>query len=387
MHPTMIGAYGPWAATIVNDGPPSLSFRQERWTDLEKWRLTARQSVLELIAQPETGQQPTATVQRSFTYDGLQVEELSWQLPYGPPTEAIFLKPVGARGKLPGVLALHDHAGKKYFGKRKLARTGDDWHPLMIAHYDEYYDRVPWANVLAKRGYAVLVHDAFAFASRRVRVADVPEEIRSGLTDEVPEDPDNIEAYHQWAAEHESIMAKSLFCAGTTWPGVFLAEDQRALDVLCARDDVDLDRVGCAGLSGGGLRTVFLGGLDPRIQCAVCVGMMTTWRDYLLNKSHTHTWMVYVPLLTSKLDYPEILGLRVPLPTLVLNDIDDALFTLPEMQRADTILQEVFEKAGAADKYRCQFYPGPHKFDLEMQVDAFDWFDRWLKNNEETNNA
>ena len=34
---------------------------------------------------------------------------------------------------------------------------------------------------------------------------------------------------------------------------------QRALDVLCARPDVDARRVGCAGLSGGGMRTVFLG--------------------------------------------------------------------------------------------------------------------------------
>ena len=34
-------------------------------------------------------------------------------------------------------------------------------------------------------------------------------------------------------------MSKSLFCAGTTWPGVFTAEDQRALDYLCSRDDVD----------------------------------------------------------------------------------------------------------------------------------------------------
>ena len=53
-------------------------------------------------------------------------------------------------------------------------------------------------------------------------------------------------------------MSKSLLSAGTTWPGVFTAEDQRALDYLCSRDDVDPARVGCAGLSGGGLRTVYL---------------------------------------------------------------------------------------------------------------------------------
>jgi dienelactone hydrolase len=379
MHPTMIGAYGPWAASLVTDGPASFSFRRAEWTDVEAWRPVARQRLLDRLARPDTGGTPEVTVRRQFTYDGLHVEELSWQLPYGPPTEAIFLRPAGATGKLPGILALHDHAGNKYFGKLKIARTTDELHPLMLEHYEACYGGVAWANELAKRGYATLVPDAYAFASRRVRLADVPEKIREGLTDQDSEDPADIAAYNRWASGHETIMAKSLFCAGTTWPGVFLAEDQRALDVLCAREDVNAKRVGCGGLSGGGLRTVHLGGVDPRIQCAVCAGMMTTWRDYLLNKSHTHTWMVYVPLLPPELDYPEILGLRVPLPTMVLNNIDDPLFTLPEMERADSILREVYAKAGAKERYRCSFYPGPHKFDLEMQDAAFDWFDRWLK--------
>ena len=276
-------------------------------------------------------------------------------------------------------MALHDHAGKKYLGKRKLAQTSDNWHPMMLDHFDEYYGGVPWANQLAKQGYAVLVPDAYAFASRRVRLADVPEEIRGGLTDDNPENIQQIEAYNRWAANHETIMARSLFCAGTTWPGVTVTEDQRALDVLCARSDVDSTRVGCGGLSGGGLRTVFLGGIDPRVQCAVCVGMMTTWQDYLLYKSHTHTWMIYVPLLPHELDYPEILGLRVPLPTMVLNNSDDQLFTLSEMERASETLHQIYAKAGAEDRYQARFYPGPHKFDLDMQTDAFDWFDRWLK--------
>jgi dienelactone hydrolase len=378
MIPNMLGAYGPWAASLVGDEPARLSFRRKEWTDLEAWRTTARQRLLDLLAQPETGSVPPVTVQRQYTYAGLHIEELSWQLPYGPPTEAIFLKPAGATGKLPGVLALHDHAANKYFGWRKIARTDEEMHPLMVEHQADYYSGLAWANELAQRGYAVLVHDVFPFASRRVRLADVPEAIRPGLSGDGSEIAD-ILAYNTWAREHEHIMAKSLFCAGTTWPGLFLAEDQRALDVLCARPEVDVARVGCAGLSGGGMRTVFLGGVDPRIRCAVCVGMLTTWRDYLLYKSYTHTWMVYVPHLPRDLDYPEILGLRVPLPTLVLNDSDDELFTLPEMERAAAILQEVYAKAGASNHYRCTFYPGPHKFDRAMQAEAFGWFDRWLK--------
>ena len=106
--------------------------------------------------------------------------------------------------------------------------------------------------------------------------------------------------------------------------------------------------------------------------------MMSTWRDYLLNKVHTHTWMIYIPGLPLDLDYPEVLGLRVPRPTLVQFDEEDDLFTLPEMRRSDRILAEVFDKAKAVERYRGTFYPGPHKFDRTMQAEAFDWFDRWL---------
>ena len=148
--------------------------------------------------------------------------------------------------------------------------------------------------------------------------------------------------------------------------------------MLAARSEVDANRIGCCGLSGGGLRSVYLGGMDHRIKCAIPVGFMSTWKDFILDKSYTHTWMLYIPGIPNYLDFPEILGLRVPLPTMVLNSNQDQLYTLPEMKRSDQILAEVFRKADAENKYRCNFYEGGHKFDLEMQRDAFDWFDQWL---------
>ncbi len=126
------------------------------------------------------------------------------------------------------------------------------------------------------------------------------------------------------------------------------------------------------------MRTVFLGGFDERIKCAVCVGFMTTWKDFSLYSAQAHTWMAFVPGLPGKLDFPEILGLRLPLPTMVLNNEDDSLYTREGMMNADSILREVYEKAGEVDKYSCSFYPGEHKFDKDMQYDAFEWFKKWL---------
>jgi dienelactone hydrolase len=378
-RPNMVGAYGPWLSEqVLGEGPARLSFRTGKWKTLDEWRHAGRARVLECMAPIDAGRQSEVRVEATHEFDGLRIERLSWQLPGGPRTEAVFLKPVSAQGRLPAILALHDHGGNKFLGWRKIARIDGPVWPIVAAHQERYYGGVAWANEIAKRGYAVLVHDTFPFASRRVRVADVPERIRQGGVDPEPDDEEGIKKYNAFAAAHEHIMEKSLLSAGITWPGVYVVEDQRALDVLCARPDVDASRVGCAGLSGGGMRTVFLGGLDDRIRCAVAVGFMTTWREFLLDKCFTHTWMTYVPLLPRDLDFPEILALRAPAATMVLNCNEDALYTVPEMQRADRMLRETFERGGAAEMYRCNFYSGGHKFDLEMQRDAFKWFDRHL---------
>ena len=380
VRPNMTGVYGPWLAeTVLGDGPAAMSLRTGRWTDVNEWRKAARKRTWECIAPVSLGGVPEVRVDAQREIDGLHVEHLSWQLSCGPRTEAVFMKPAAATGRLPGILALHDHGGNKFLGWRKIARAEQEPWTIQSRHQEQSYEGLAWANEAAKRGFAVLVHDTFPFASRRVRVADVPPRLRGEVVDPEPDDLEGIKKYNSFAANHEHIMEKSLLSAGTTWPGVYLVEDQRALDVLCSRPDVDAARVGCAGLSGGGMRTVFLGGLDDRIRCAIAVGFMTTWRDFLLDKCFTHTWMTYVPLLPKDLDFPEILALRAPAATMVLNCTEDPLYTLEEMKRADTIIRETFERAGDADRYHCNFYPGGHKFDRAMQTDAFAWFDKHLK--------
>jgi dienelactone hydrolase len=375
-----VGSYGPWLADeVLGSGPGKLSFRTGKWASVDEWRQAARKRVLECMAPVNLGGKPVVTVTGRTTYDGLDIEFLSWQLPMGPKTEAVLLKPSGARGPLPGILALHDHGGRKFIGWRKIVRTDATPWSFQQKHQAEYYEGVGWANEIAKRGYVVLVHDTFPFASRRVNVSDVPANLRAGGVDPSPDDEKGIARYNAFASAHEDIMEKSLISAGTTWPGVYVVEDQRALDVLASRPEVDPTRIGCGGLSGGGMRTVFLGGLDDRIKVAVAVGFMTTWREFLLDKAFTHTWMTYVPLLPKDLDFPEILAMRAPAATMVLNCRQDQLYTMPEMQRADAMIAETYRLAKASDRYTSKYYEGGHKFDRQMQSDAFAWFDRFLK--------
>ena len=83
-----LGPYGQWAADLLGTKPGALSWRNPKFKNLEAWRAEAVSKTRELLLIPDMPWTPEARVDRAFKYDGLAMEELSWQLPYGPRTRA-----------------------------------------------------------------------------------------------------------------------------------------------------------------------------------------------------------------------------------------------------------------------------------------------------------
>jgi len=387
-----IGAYYDLASSELTRHEPELSYLARDWPEREVWRTRAKAKVYELLAFDPPEVPLRASTDDQWEMDGLIVEEISYDQPYGPRTEGLFMYPAHRQGPLPAIVALHDHGGFKALGKEKIVDLPKE--PEVIREHKEgAYGGRGWATEGARRGYAVLAVDVFLFGSRRVAVGDLSPELLAwyeqsvGVKRELLLKGDRtsrkwVEAYNHFAGHHEHLMAKTLFTAGTTWPGVFAFEDRRSVDYLLTRPEVDPARIGCGGLSGGGLRTIFLAGLEERIRCAVCVGFMSTFAELLRDGCRRHTWMLYVPYLARYLDLPDLIALRAPLPLMVQYDEDDELYTLKGQQDAHARIEAIYQKMGAADRYSGRFYLGPHKFDLKMQADAFAWFDRWLKEDE-----
>jgi dienelactone hydrolase len=347
-----------------------LSYLAQEWADAGQWRALARGKLLELLSFAPERVPADVRAGRVWVHDGVQVEEISWSLGYGPRCEAWVLKPEGATGRLPGVLGLHCHGGFKFYGKEKIAENGETY-PLTEEYRRTGYEGVAWANALAREGYVVLVHDGFAFGSRAVPVDSLSGRFRRQFLGKEPGTPEYIRTYNAFAADHEHVLAKSFFAAGTTWPGVFSHEDRRALDYLAGRPDVDPDRLGCCGLSGGGLRSVLLAGTDDRLKATVTVGFMSTWQGFLQNRTFSHTWMLYVPGLPEWLDFADILTLHFTRRSLVLYGEEDPLFTPQGQAGADARLRAVAARLGSRESYTGSFYPGGHRFDRAMQAEAF----------------
>ena len=106
---SVIGLYGAWANSLNANQLPALSFRRNSWKNIVTWKKAATSRALERLAIPDIGPLPGVTIKKQYSFDGLHIEELTWQLPYGRPTEALLLKPLNAKGKLPAVLGFHDH--------------------------------------------------------------------------------------------------------------------------------------------------------------------------------------------------------------------------------------------------------------------------------------
>jgi dienelactone hydrolase len=309
--------------------------------------------------------------------DGLEGEEVSWSVGYGPRTRAWVLKPAGAGTPLPGVLALHDHGDFKFYGKEKIADGPEPPAAIMTA-YRTYYGGRAFANALAREGFVVLVPDVFLWGSRRFPLESMPEMVRQAAEALAPSappllGPGEMAVYNVAADLHEHIVEKYCSVLGTTFAGVVSYEDRVAATYLAARPDVIPERVGCIGLSGGGSRSALLAATCNHLSAAVICGMMSTYEGLLDRHVSTHTWMLFPAGWARHGDWPDLAACRAPLPLLVQYDLDDELFTVEGMRAADERLRAHYAGVGAPDAYAGEFYPGPHKFDLEMQEAAFAW--------------
>ena len=322
-------------------------------------------------------------VGRHWTADGVDGEAVSWSVGFGPRTEAYVLKPAGARGPLPGILALHDHGHFKFFGKEKIADGPDGADPRISGFREVYYGGRAFANQLAREGFVVLVHDVFLWGSRRFPLEVMPERERAvadavAATLEQDSAGPEIARYNGAAYMHEHLVSKYCTLLGTSIAAVIADEARVALNYLAARDDVLEDRLGSIGLSGGGLRSALLRATSDKFRACVIAGMMNTYDGLLADCVAPHTWMLFPPGWSAEGDWPDLASSAAPAPLLVQYLLDDAQFTVRGMRDADTRIAARYASKGVAGNYAGAFYPGPHRFDVTMQTSAFTWLRRSL---------
>jgi len=371
-----VGTIYPEIMTLADQCRYPLSWLERGYPDAVACRQAVREKIFELFHYAPAPVQPAPeVVDRWETPEYIQEKVIFSTTPWFR-VPAYVLIPKGRKGPRPAIVDLHSHGGMFVYGKEKVMPMpgGDD--PAIVGYRRDNYEGRSTSLALCRRGYVVISIDCFYFGERRSLFGDDP--VKPGW-DRSKYSAEEVQRLNRRSGEGESTLARSLFWAGATWQGIVHWDDIRTVDYLASRPEVDPARIGCVGISMGGYRTDFLAGLEDRIQCAVSVGWMSTLRPLIRKHVDTHSFVHFLPGLTRFVDLPDVLACMVPKPLMVQQCRLDALYALEGMQESVKKIGAIYAKGGADSKFEGRFYDRPHIFSLDMQEDAFAWFDRWLK--------
>jgi dienelactone hydrolase len=370
-----IGSLYPFVQQQADRSPLELSFLQDKFTDLAAWQQTARATVLKHLLHAPPPVPPAAEILRREDRGDYVQEYLTFQTTPDIRVPAYVLIPKIGTLPAPGIVALHCHGGFYVWGKEKLVETGRE-HPALTEYKQQLYHGRSIASELARRGYVVVVIDAFYWGERRMILDDDPASYRepAQMTKE------DVSTFNRRSQQGEQLVARSLFTAGITWPGVALWDDLRTVEYLASRPEVDPARLGCVGLSMGGYRSFLLAALEPRIKVAVDVGWMTSFAAQIKRHVvHTVGLSFHIAGLYRYLDLPDLAALIAPRALLVINGSKDSLFAPDGVRAAFGKIEACFRKAGVAERQQCRLYDTPHEFNPAMQDEAWAWIEKSLR--------
>jgi dienelactone hydrolase len=350
------------------------SFLSGRFKTLDDFLQAGRAKLQEAFAFSPPKVEPKPELLERVECEGYTREKVLFSTTAQFRVPAYVLIPKGLKKPAPGIVDLHSHGGMFLFGKEKVIDFGKN-HEVMIGYHERNYEGRPTATALVRRGYVVIVIDAFMFGERRVHL-DADAKLGWDRTKYTVADVQQLNAK---CRAKESTIVKGLTLAGTTWPGIVTWDDMRTVDYLCSRPEVDPQRIGCLGVSMGGHRTLYLAGLDDRITAACVVGFMSTTRPMVKAHLDTHSFVHFVPHLHRSLDLPDVVSMAAPRALLVQQCEKDGLFPLEGMKESLDAIARVYEKAGVKDRFTGRFYKVPHQFTKTMQDDAFAFLDLHLK--------
>ncbi|WP_163710631.1 alpha/beta hydrolase family protein [Mangrovibacterium lignilyticum] len=202
--------------------------------------------------------------------DGYSVEDVALETLPGVYISGSLYKPAQLKGKSPAILLAQGH--------------GD------MQHYHESSQKL--AASLARMGAVVFSYDMFAKGE-------------SGL--QFP------------YGAHRTGLAQSM----QTWNSI------RVLDFLCSLPDVDSQRVGMTGASGGGTQTFLLTALDDRVAASAPVVMVSSW---FFGGCPCESGMPIHACGRWGTNNAEIAAMAAPRPMLVVSDGGDWTAHVPEIE-------------------------------------------------------
>ena len=331
---------------LLRGREPLLRFKPER--DFDAWREEVRAKLVELIGDMPERVDPNVEIEWVKDNGEFKEYRFVYDTEVDTSVPAHLLVPSSATYPLPVVICLQGHSTGMHISLARAIYEGDE---DSISGGDRDF-----AIQIVKQGYCALVIEQRAFGER----------ISQRIINHNP--------YYRTTCYLPAMAAQLL---GRTLIGERVWDISRAIDALAEFPEADLERVACMGNSGGGTATYYAACLDERIKvcmpsCAVCSFAESIASLY-------HCACNYVPSLGKYVDMGDLAALIAPRKLIVVAGAKDTGFLLPGVEREYTVIEKIYEAAGAPDACRLVVGPEGHRFYADPSWDIFAELSGWKK--------
>lgn len=179
------------------------------------------------------------------------------------------------------------------------------------------------------------------------------------------------------ATVEHTVIGASAILTGSSTAAIRIWDGMRALDYLASRPEVDAEKLGCTGNSGGGTLTSYLMALDERVQCAAVSCYLTSFERLLATIGPQDAEQNHFAQLANGIDHADYLLMRAPKPTLICaatKDFFDIRGTWDTFREA----KRVYTKAGFSERVDLIENLDEHGFHKPQREAMVRWMRRWL---------
>ncbi|MHA7964218.1 alpha/beta hydrolase family protein [Paenibacillus sp. CAU 1782] len=252
------------------------------------------------------------------------------------------LAPKKRQGRLPAVLACHGHGN----GQRDAVGLDAEGKELTDAGIHNRF-----ALSLARQGMIVAIPEIMGFGVRRMAG-----ELKANQT-----------------GSSCGTLSSQLLLHGRTLAGMRVFEALRGIDYLGSRPDVDPEKIGVFGFSGGGLIAAYASALDERIKATALCGWTNTFAGSILAMHHCID--NYLPGILREAEQPELIGLIAPRALFVESGEKDRIFPVEHVHGAIAALGLNYADWEARGRFSWDIHPGAHEI---CGRESFGWLYRTL---------
>ena len=213
--------------------------------------------------------------------------------------------------------------------------------------------------LMARHGFVVLIYDPIGQGERCQLLDDDGQPIVWGTTEHTLTDI---------GARLTGVCAANY----RIWDGI------RSLDYLVSRPEVDPERIGCTGNSGGGTLTSYLMATDDRILAAAPSCYLTSLSRLFQTIGPQDGEQNITAQVALGIDHADYVTMRAPKPTLIVTATHD-FFCIDGSWDSFREAKRLYGILGFGERVDLFEYPDKHGFSQPRREAALRWMRRWLQ--------